>query len=108
MNKKEPSAKRQLSPAVTVLMALTLLTIGVCGMSPLIEEIKIGKVYTLGVIFADATKVNKIDSPVEFWMNIGWQVLGFGIGIVLGIGGIIQIIQQIFVNRKKKIKEKDR
>jgi len=38
-------------------------------------------------------------------MNIGWQVLGFGIGIVLGIGGIIQIIHQIFANRKKQVKE---
>jgi hypothetical protein len=105
MNKKEPSAKRQLSPVVTVLMSLTLLTIGVCGMSPLIEEIKTGKVYTLGVIFADATKVNKIDSPVGFGMNLGWQVFGCGAMVVPSIG---LIIQEIFINRKKKVKEKNR
>jgi hypothetical protein len=87
------------------LACLTTLGIGVCGLSPLIDEIKAGKAYTMAVVFADATKVNRVDSPVDFWMNIGWQVLGFGIGIVLGIGGIIQIIHQIFANRKKQVKE---
>jgi hypothetical protein len=107
-HKNEMPAKRQLSPVVATLMFMTLLTLGICGASPLLEEIKNGKAYTLGVIFNNTIKVNKVDSPIEFWMNIGWQALGFGIGIVLGVGGAIQTLREIFVNHKKKVKEKNR
>lgn len=91
-------AKRQLSPGVTILIAFTFLALAFCGVSPLLEEIKTGRAYTLGVMFADATKASKSESPAGFWMNMAWQIFGWGSMVVLGVGGIIQAI---FFDHKK-------
>jgi hypothetical protein len=93
-------AKRRSSPAVSILAGLTLLSLSICGISPLIGELKSGRAYTLGVMFADATKVSRIDSPLAFWANLGWQVLGCGIGVVLGIASFCQVIYEFKKRRR--------
>jgi hypothetical protein len=96
------------SPVVPVCAALTLLWFGIYGIPVVMDEIKAGWAYSLGVIFNNATKIYRSSSPMAFWMNIGLLMFGFVMAIALGIF----ILCGVVIDHKRKAaavaKEKER
>jgi hypothetical protein len=99
-NERNATKTQALSPAISALMAFTLIGIGACGFEPVTNELKTGKAYTLAVMFGQGSKVHRDTSPEAYWINIGWQTLGFAIGIILGISILYQIYRS--PNQKSK------
>ena len=90
------------SPVVPVFAALTLLALGILVIPTLLEELKTGKSYSVAVVFGNGTKVSRTGLPIAFWTNLGIQVFGFAMMIILGIAMLCGVI----IDYKRKISER--
>ena len=64
--------------------SIVVLGIGVFGINAIRNELITGRAYSLGVVFGDATMIDKISSPHAYWALVGFHILSSTMGITLG------------------------
>jgi Zn-dependent protease len=96
---------------LSLVAGLFLLVIGIPGISILHNELTTGQVYRVSVVFGDGTLVSRSRSPVEYWVMMVPQGIGFASAIVFGIWGPISTVidyrKKLARQKKEKMKKNE-
>ena len=88
------------SPVVPILAALTMLGLSIYTFSFLMDEVRSGWTYSLGVVFDNTTKIYRSSSPIAFCMSS--CVLMIALAIFTFVGLVIDHKRKVAAAAKEK------
>jgi hypothetical protein len=87
------------SPVVPILAALTMLGLSIYTFSFLMDEVRSGWTYSLGVVFDNTTKIYRSSSPIAFWVHVGFFMSSCVLMIALAIFTFVGLV----IDHKRKV-----
>jgi hypothetical protein len=87
------------SPVVPILAALTMLGLSIYTFPFLMDEVRSGWTYSLGVVFDNSTKIYRSSSPIAFWIHVGFFVSSCALMIALAIFTFVGVV----IDHRRKV-----
>jgi hypothetical protein len=85
---------------------LYLLAVSLSNISNVHEGLETGRVYSVGIIFDAKRMIYRSNSPIEYWVTMGFYIFSlvasFGFGIVMPIGIIGAYTKKLARQKKER------